>query len=57
MSGKPMMMPSACGTVREKPNFAVDAISMRLLGPGVKNAGMAAARNASSRVELIATTY
>src|SRR6185503_20491208 len=50
ISAKPIVTPSPCGMVRAKPNFALDAMSIRLFGPGVKNPGIAAATNAAKVV-------
>jgi len=57
ISGNPTQMPSMCGTVRPSPNLALDAISIRLFGPGVKNVGMAAARKATGRAASMVGTH
>ena len=33
----PKGMPTKCGSVLTKPNFIPEAVSIALLGPGVKN--------------------
>src|SRR5262249_55417983 len=37
ISGTPKATPSMCGTVRRKPKFAADAVTMTLFGPGVSD--------------------
>src|SRR5579875_3362928 len=47
ITGKPIAIPSRCGSVRRKPKLAPDAATMALLGPGV--ADIATANDVAAR--------
>ena len=57
ISAKPTTTPVACGNVGRTPNLAPDAISIRLFGPGVKKAGIAAAMKAAKTVASMVALY
>src|SRR5712691_11797709 len=47
ISPKPMETPSMCGSVRAKPKFSPELISMMLFGPGVNSITTAKRRKAA----------
>ncbi len=54
---KPIATPSMCGMVGRKPKLIPDAISIRLLGPGVIDETSAKAASTRSRADVISAAY